>query len=103
MGILWLASCGAIINALGSDDDPATTAQPTPAATTATTAPPVDETTTEPEPEPEPTQETVKVGEKVRDGGYQFIVTKVACGVSGWALSIWAKRRKASSVRSKCG
>jgi hypothetical protein len=61
MGILWLAGCGAIINALGSDDDPATTAQPTPAAAQATNAPPVDETT-EPEPEPEPWQGCVEAG-----------------------------------------
>jgi hypothetical protein len=81
MGILWLAGCGAIINAVGSDDDPATTAQPTPAAAQATNAPPVDEKP-EPEPEPEPTQETVKVGEKVRDDDYQFTVTRVKCGVS---------------------
>jgi hypothetical protein len=37
----------------------------------------------EPEPEPEPTPETVKVGEKVRDDGYPFTVTKVTCGCRG--------------------
>jgi hypothetical protein len=40
-----------------------------------------DSSELEAEPEPEPTQETVKVGEKVRDGGYQFTVTNVKCGV----------------------
>jgi hypothetical protein len=82
LGILWLAGCGALINAIGGDDPATTTAQPT-AATQATSAPPVAETTEpEPEPEPEPTQETVKVGEKVRDDSYQFTVTNVRCGVS---------------------
>jgi hypothetical protein len=54
LSILWLASCGAIIDAIGGDDDPATTAQPPPSAATTTEAlpPPAEETTTEPEPEP---------------------------------------------------
>jgi hypothetical protein len=56
-GLIWLGSCSAIVSAIGGEDT-ATTAQPTPAATVATTAPPVDETTEPaPEPEPEPTQE----------------------------------------------
>lgn len=56
LGILWLAGCGAIIGAIvGEDEDPATTALPPSAAPpVATTAPPVDETTTAPQPDPEP-------------------------------------------------
>jgi hypothetical protein len=75
IAILGLASCGAIIGAIGEDEDPATTAQPTPSATQATSKAPKSE--------PEASQpETAKIGEKVRDGGYQFTVTKVTCGVS---------------------
>jgi hypothetical protein len=59
LGICVLASCGAIV---GGTDSADTTAQPTPAA--------IEDPSEEPE--PEPTQETVEVGEKVRDGGYQF-------------------------------
>jgi hypothetical protein len=37
-GILWLAGCGAIINAMGGGDPVDTAAQPTPSATTQTPA-----------------------------------------------------------------
>lgn len=55
LGILGLASCGAILNAIGGEDEDATTAQPTPSATEAaeTVAAPPAEETTEPAPEPE--------------------------------------------------
>jgi hypothetical protein len=79
IAILGLASCGALIAAIGGEEDPA--AVPPPTSTVATTAPPADETT-EPEREPEASQpETYEIGEKARDGGYQFTVTKVTCGV----------------------
>jgi hypothetical protein len=64
---LVAGSCGAILNA--SD----TTTQPTPATVQASE---------DPEPEAEASQPTTaEIGEKVRDGGYQFTVTKVTCGV----------------------
>jgi hypothetical protein len=65
-----LGSCSVII---GGTNDPDTT--------TTSTLPATQETSDAPEPEPEPTQETVKVGGKVRDDSYQFTVTKVTCGV----------------------
>ena len=70
LGIAVLGSCSVII---GGTNDPDTT--------TTSTLPATQETSDAPEPEPEPTQETVKVGEKVRDDSYQFTVTKVTCGV----------------------
>ena len=76
LGILVLVgSCGAILNAL---DSPNTTAQPLRASASqaASKAP------TSQKPEPEDSQPaTVAIGEKVRDDGYQFTVTKVTCGV----------------------
>jgi hypothetical protein len=69
--VVFLASCGAILGAIGGEDDSATTAQPTQSTKAATSK----------APQSEPTQETVNVGEKVRDGGYQFTATKVTCGV----------------------
>jgi hypothetical protein len=61
------ASCGAIINAGGGDEGPATTAA-VPASSE--------------EPKPSASQPpTVQIGEKVRDDGYQFTVSKVTCGV----------------------
>jgi hypothetical protein len=73
--VALLASCGALMT-LGDSET--------------TTTPPVasssdfddDSDSPEPEPEPEPTQETVGVGEKVRDDGYQFVVTNVRCGIN---------------------
>jgi hypothetical protein len=80
--LLWVGGCAAIIAAIGSSD-PTTTAEP--AASTATTAPaPSKAASKAPKtPEPEASQlPTVRIGEKVRDGDYQFTVTKVRCGVS---------------------
>lgn len=62
-------------------DDPATTAQPSPAAVPAPTQA-ASKAPKAQKPEPEASQPTtVKIGEKVRDEGYQFTVTKVTCGV----------------------
>ena len=72
--LLWLVSCGALIGALGGDEN---TAAPAPA----TTAPQEGEGAESEEPEPEASQpETAKIGEKVTDESYQFTVTKVTCG-----------------------
>jgi hypothetical protein len=68
-----LGSCGVIIG--GTDDRDTTTTSTLPATQETSDAP-----EPAPEPEPEPIQETVKLGEKVRDN-YQFTVTKVTCGV----------------------
>ena len=73
--LLWLVSCGALIGALGGEEN---TAAPAP-ATTAPQEP--NEGAESEEPEPEASQpETAKIGEKVTDDSYQFTVTKVTCG-----------------------
>jgi hypothetical protein len=72
--LILLGSCSAILAVIGGEDEPATTAQPTPAATVATSEAPKPQ-------EPEASQpETPKIGEKVTDSGYQFTVIKVTCG-----------------------
>jgi hypothetical protein len=82
IGILWIAGCGAIINAIGGGENSANTAaQPTPSATIPAA---IEDTTTVPEPEPDPTQETARIGEKIRDDDYdyEFVVSKITCGIS---------------------
>ena len=91
--VVFLASCGAILGAIGGEDDSATTAQPTQSTKAATSK----------APQSEPTQETVNVGEKVRDGGYQFTATKVTCGVERVGDQYMGEKRKASSAWSSCG
>ena len=78
VGILWIAGCGAIIGALGGEEN---TAAPAPA----TTAPQEPNEAAESEkPEPEASQpETAGIGDKVTDESYQFTVTKVTCGRGG--------------------
>jgi hypothetical protein len=71
-----VGSCGAILNGFSSPPDQTT-------QSTAETSPIGDEEAPESsEPEPEASQPlTVKIGQNVRDDGYQFTVTKVTCGV----------------------
>jgi hypothetical protein len=76
LSILVIAGCGSLFGLI----DPSTTGETTPSPAAVSDIENVASDSTEPE--PEPTQETVKVGEKVRDDGYQFTVTKVTCGVS---------------------
>ena len=79
IAILGLASCGAIIDAIGGEGA-ATTSVPSPVATS---EPPADEppTTEEREPEPEPEPEA-KIGDRVTDGELRFVVNSVKCGAS---------------------
>jgi Domain of unknown function (DUF4352)/Protein of unknown function (DUF2510) len=88
LSILGIAGCGAIINGIGSEDTATTTT--TVSSTAAAGTEPEPEL--EPEPDPEPTQETVKIGEKVRDDGYQFTVTRVKCGVSRVGDQYWGDK-----------
>ena len=86
--LIWVGGCGAIIAAIGSADTTATTAQPTPAPTLPTPAatpstPAASQAPKSQEPEPKASEpEMAGIGDKVRDGDYQFTVTKVRCGVS---------------------
>jgi len=73
--VLVLASCGVIVTAMGSSDDSTDTS-----AIEATSTDPTPSEKSEPEPEASQVP-TVEIGEKVRDEGYQFTVTKVTCGV----------------------
>jgi hypothetical protein len=75
IGILVLASCGAIITSMDSPD-PTSAAPASVQASEATSEAPSEEPDAEASEPP-----TVEIGEKVRDEGYQFTVTKVTCGV----------------------
>jgi hypothetical protein len=76
LGILFLASCGAIIGAIsGEDEDAATTAQPS-TTQAGSQAPKPKPKGSEP-----PAEKTYKMGEKATDDAYQFTVTKIRCGV----------------------
>lgn len=75
IGILVLASCGAIITAMDSPD-PTTATPEASVQTEATSEAPSEEPDAEASEPP-----TVEIGEKVRDDAYQFTVTGVTCGV----------------------